>query len=209
MDELHRRAQVTYNEEQHIVYLKRLWEVAFSDKGEIFPSKGVRHPLWKDLGWQSDDPGRDVRGGGALALELLVFFAEQETDTFMVLMNKGKIRDIENYYPFAAASVVVTKTIVDMLHLSRDSSMRVPHRITRSPAEEGFVTRLLPVSEHALEYVFIETMVTLDEIWDRRNLGYLNFKSALTEIQMRLKRILERRWLSSLDHLGTMRSEYS
>lgn len=38
--------------------LRQLWAAAFP--GSPFP-EGVKHERWKELGWQSDDPGRDFR----------------------------------------------------------------------------------------------------------------------------------------------------
>lgn len=207
LTELRERAGVAYDEAMHACYLHRLWAVVFKDEAGKLPTEGVRHPLWKDLGWQSDDPGRDIRGGGVLALELLVFFAEQDNERFMVLVRKTREREIEHYYPFAAASVVVTKALVDMLELNREWD--VEWTPSRSPEIEGFVTKLLPVSERALEQVFIETLLTLDEVWEERKMKYFDFNKALAEVQQRLRTILQRRWLSTPEHLGAMRWEYA
>lgn len=64
------------------------------------------------MGWQGEDPGTDIRGGGALALELLVHFAETRTSTFLELMGKERGARSEWEYPFAAAGVNIAYMLV-------------------------------------------------------------------------------------------------
>ncbi len=67
------------------------------------------------MGWQRDDPGSDFRGGGFLALELLVAFAEDDPEEFGALMGKKRGTRSEFEYPFGAAGVNVTFTLIGAL----------------------------------------------------------------------------------------------
>ncbi|CAD7699994.1 unnamed protein product [Ostreobium quekettii] len=87
--------------------LERLWRASFPEMEYC----GSRSPQWKEMGWQGEDPGTDFRGGGYLALQNLLYLAEDNRDTFQQLMTKtvGQRSDWE--YPFAVAGVNVTFTL--------------------------------------------------------------------------------------------------
>jgi hypothetical protein len=95
---------------EHREHLRRLWTVGFPNIP--FPNSGIADDTWKLMGWQSNSPARDFRGGGFLALELLVHFATQHTQKFLSLMQKERQPRNEFDYPFAAASVVLTYELV-------------------------------------------------------------------------------------------------
>lgn len=64
--------------------LRRLWGASMP----LDATFAVPSPHWRRLGFLQTDPKADLRGGGCLALEQLVFFAEQFPTTFVHLINQ-------------------------------------------------------------------------------------------------------------------------
>lgn len=50
--------------------LRKLWSLVFGKEAGAFPAE-IRSERWKDMGWQSDDPGRDIRCVGMLGPGML------------------------------------------------------------------------------------------------------------------------------------------
>ena len=58
------------------VLLRRLWPVLIERiGGPAIAPEGLASEWWPRIGFQGDDPRRDVRGGGALGLDHLLFLA--------------------------------------------------------------------------------------------------------------------------------------
>lgn len=81
------------------------------------------------MGWQGSDPGSDFRGGGFLALELLVYFAENDPREFQALMGKERGVRSEWEYPFAAAGVNLTFMLVGTCGKNTESVVANWHNI--------------------------------------------------------------------------------
>ena len=61
---------------EHLVILRRLWRtLVVSIGGPPRAPSDLLSEWWPRIGFQTDDPRRDVRGGGALAIEQLLHFA--------------------------------------------------------------------------------------------------------------------------------------
>jgi len=90
----------------HQAVLRRLWTAAFP--WDPFPDvNDGKSTQWKAMGWQSDLPSRDIRGGGILSLQLLAHFAETRQDEFSALMRKERGLRSDFEYPFCAAGINV------------------------------------------------------------------------------------------------------
>jgi len=75
-------------QEVHEQLLEQLWEGAFPGQEYMRVT-----PQWQQLGFQSDDPATDFRGGGLLSLRCLVFFAEHYGGALRgVLGTQGRLR---------------------------------------------------------------------------------------------------------------------
>jgi hypothetical protein len=171
--------------------LQRLWSIAFPE--DKFP-EGITSDRWKAMGWQSNDPGRDFRGGGALSLTLLARFAEARTDEFLNLMHKRNGERSEWEYPFAAAGVNLTFMLTELFEL-RGKEI---HELPSTPAGLGF-SRLLSVEDEALELVFAEAFLELDRVWLLRKATYMDFPPVLTAVRQRVSRAVRRRWVRNTE----------
>lgn len=56
-----------------------------------------------------------------------------------------------------------------------------------------------------LEFLFAETMVSLDAVWLERRASYMQFPEVLKEVRRRVERVLGRRWLTAPSQLRGMR----
>lgn len=129
--EIEGRADVfdTWNEKVHARYshekdghlLERLWNAAWSAGDEVpVPQQGLFKTTyisdgWVALGFQSDDPSRDFRGGGVLSLACLVYMAESAPDVFHRLMAKADGVRSDYEYPFAASCISVVFSLIGMV----------------------------------------------------------------------------------------------
>ena len=84
----------TYDEAEaaHVDRLRRLWRASLG-ADEPFPSApgeggGIRSERWKDMGWQGVDPGTDIRGGGVMGLDNLIYLSESYPGVYMKLLHK-------------------------------------------------------------------------------------------------------------------------
>ena len=82
----------TYDEADvsHVDRLRKLWRASLGSE-EPFPSGAggsIRSERWKDMGWQGVDPGTDIRGGGIMGLDNLIYLSQKYPGVYMKLMEK-------------------------------------------------------------------------------------------------------------------------
>lgn len=195
LEELRRQAAVPYDPTDRLQrsQLQRLWSIAFPE--DEFPEE-TTSDRWKVMGWQSNDPGRDFRGGGALALTLLVRFAEARTEEFLKLMHKRYGERSEWEYPFAAAGVNLTFMLTEVFELRSVAGNQICD-LPATPAGLGFA-RLLS-SDEALEFIFMEAFLELDRVWLLRKATYMEFPSVLAEVRRKVSTAVRRRWVRSIE----------
>ncbi|KAJ9530395.1 hypothetical protein QJQ45_000767 [Haematococcus lacustris] len=135
----------------HQQALQELWELAFPSH----PYQGVRSAMWKDMGWQGEDPGTDFRGAGFLGLHCLLYLGRRHPLVFDALLHKRAGSRAEWEYPFAVAGLNLSYVLADLLELQQAQGPRsrllpdleaAPH----SAAARAFV-QLLGQDEDAFE----------------------------------------------------------
>jgi len=101
LNNLRRRLQIPFDGSriEHQDALRQLWRLAYPTR-EIPPLKSE---LWKEMGWQGNDPSTDFRGGGLISLENLIFFARNYPNSFQMLLSKVQGQRSDWEYPFAVA----------------------------------------------------------------------------------------------------------
>eukprot|EP01051_Picozoa_sp_SAG22_P014593 SAG22_NODE_1794_length_3558_cov_2.608557_3_plen_302_part_00 len=105
--------------------LGRLWsamsmcgatETGSADDGAV-PNLG-KSERWKDLGFQSDDPSRDFRAAGRLALRHLVHRAEADPRGCRAQNAAQLAARAEAAYPWATAGIVISDALCGYFGLS-------------------------------------------------------------------------------------------
>ncbi|GJQ13130.1 hypothetical protein GpartN1_g4921.t1 [Galdieria partita] len=92
----------------HEETLFKLWDLLLaSTSHESFHKKSEE---WAKLGFQGKDPATDFRGGGFLALQQLVYFAETRRELVLQMLNEAS-----ESYPFACVGIRCTVAIVQLL----------------------------------------------------------------------------------------------
>ncbi|PFH31184.1 ELMO/CED-12 family protein [Besnoitia besnoiti] len=74
---------------------------------------------WKALGFQSQNPRTDFRGGGLLALQQLLFFARHFHEQMVILVEKSK----RDRFPLAASLINVTHVLGIFFNLYSDNHL--------------------------------------------------------------------------------------
>ncbi|KAI8111521.1 hypothetical protein M9435_004021 [Picochlorum sp. BPE23] len=189
------RVHAQYSHEKDGQLLERLWNAAWSIGGDSAP-QGLSHTTytsdrWVDLGFQSDDPSRDFRGGGVLSLTCLVYMAESAPHVFHRLMAKTCGVRSEYEYPFAASCISVVFSLIDALKIRTLSSTH----IDVSPSSYGFA-HLYIRDEEAFEKIVMHTMLYLDEIWLSSSASYMDFPRIQKLVCAHVQRLVGKRWFT-------------
>jgi len=132
MEVLVNLASVSYDAEEptHERELKRFF-AAVRSPAEARSLPSGRDARWKELGFQTDDPRTDFRGGGFLSLQSMTWLAEAYPDQTERVLRESASKTSE--YLFAAACINIAMMIVLLLGLNSRPSMS-PVRSMPSPA---------------------------------------------------------------------------
>eukprot|EP00931_Biecheleriopsis_adriatica_P051530 TRINITY_DN29900_c0_g1_i1.p1 TRINITY_DN29900_c0_g1~~TRINITY_DN29900_c0_g1_i1.p1 ORF type:complete len:361 (+),score=75.15 TRINITY_DN29900_c0_g1_i1:38-1120(+) len=107
--------------------LKQLF-AAVKSPAEARDLPAGKDPRWKELGFQSEDPRTDFRGGGLFALHNLIFLAEAYPERTLRMMQQAAPATSSGSgvaeYLFAAACINVSAILVLLLGLNSTPSMR-------------------------------------------------------------------------------------
>lgn len=182
--ELRQRAAATYDADaaDQQEDLQELWTAAFP--GSTAPP-ALKHEQWKDLGFQSDVPARDLtRGLGAITIQSLLWMARERPASFVLLARKQAGLRSEWEYPFAAGGMNIASLLVDLVGLqtSRAGAAGVPIKNT-------FLV-LLEKHEDAFERLFELAYRLLDAIWLEQGASYMQFPLVMREVRARVGRAL-------------------
>jgi ELMO/CED-12 family len=157
LEGLQKRLYTGYSAENplHDEALKRLWDEVY--KGSVpFPDT-VASDLWKEFGWQGRHPSTDLRGSGMLAVECLLYYAEEEPESFHRVLKNSNHET--KYYPFATAGCnIVFMLARNILDLQRNDW-------TPTKASHREFMKSLQDCDVAFEELFIYSFELLDEKW--------------------------------------------
>ena len=88
---------------EHKESLALLYRYAFSEDAENLPNTMLSEN-WMDMGFQSNDPSRDFRGGGLTSLHHLLYYAENSHENFIRMVNLSQA----SLYMLALTSIRLT-----------------------------------------------------------------------------------------------------
>lgn len=173
--------------EEHHAILRNFWDMVLVN--EKYP-KDRKSEKWKDLGFQSDDPVRDFRGGGLYSLQCLVYFAQERPDDFFRLLHKSDGVRSQWEYPFAAAGIALTSNLIDAMDVR---SLSTTDLNNLSPSASGFM-RLLTADDMAFQQIFVESFLLLDRIWLHESASYMDFPAVSSRLCSHVRKIVGKRW---------------
>mmetsp|Transcript_11089 Transcript_11089/g.24759 ORF Transcript_11089/g.24759 Transcript_11089/m.24759 type:complete len:320 (-) Transcript_11089:84-1043(-) len=161
---------------QHVQLLQRLWEAYFP--GRQFERVSSQ---WRAAGWQGDDPAKDLKTSGILALSCMVYFAEtpQFAASALAAMQAHQANKKSNY-PFAIVGVNLTLLLVDLLKLRDRLSSR----------NESFGA--LFAESQAFQQVYGTCFLHVDAVWTERSAVRTDFAKIIGEMRAMLSTVLDR-----------------
>jgi hypothetical protein len=122
LDQLAEHLRVPYSEEKgHLLLLSSVWQ----SSGHTEQAVEVPSVLWKDLGFQNEDPVSDIRGGGELFLLCLAYFVAKQTEHARIILQNRMHRDEGLNYPFAAAGNQVLMACAELFGLVGTERLKV------------------------------------------------------------------------------------
>ncbi|GAB2295833.1 hypothetical protein Dimus_029986 [Dionaea muscipula] len=190
LKKLQGRLQVPFdgNRTEHQDALRQLWTLAYPSR-EIPPLKSE---LWKEMGWQGQDPSTDFRGGGYISLENLIYFAEEYPESFQNLLHKRDGKRAEWEYPFAVAGINISFMLAQMLDLQSGKPTTM--------AAARFL-ELLGEDETAFDHLFCVAFQMMDAQWLAKRASYMEFNDVLKSTRTQLERELKLEDISSIKDL--------
>lgn len=150
-------------------------------------------PNWSKLGFQHGmDPASDVRGGGELALECIVYFVENHTPLVKEIFSKNSIRTASRgpyaVYPFACAAITLTKRLCEVLQICEPITGRTTTNFANTPATYWH----LAGSKESFMNIFVWFFVSLDKLWDETSASYMDFGRICNLATVRLVDVIQR-----------------
>lgn len=138
--------------------------------------------IWKELGFQNHDPASDIRGGGILCLENMLFFMRQHRHAAQSMI-KRRATGWETYqtFPWAPASINLTRLVAAEFFIcgpgpagsQATSSKKVKDEF---PSKSSFHMLL---EEDGFSRIYVLAFLLLDKLWDEKNATYMQFNSIL------------------------------
>lgn len=172
-----------FNDQQHEDYLKRLYK-ASGRYGDY-----VRYGrVWKSLGFQSEDPARDIRGGGILTLTNMLYFLDTHpaiANYIIVSRSKADITEsgILESYPFAVAGSNLTNLIAQEFDIVAPSG-----KLNTSYGYKSYWSMLK--QPNGFHRIYVLAFLLLEHSWQEQNAHYMQFNAILTQVKTLLHNLL-------------------
>mmetsp|Transcript_6163 Transcript_6163/g.10076 ORF Transcript_6163/g.10076 Transcript_6163/m.10076 type:complete len:308 (+) Transcript_6163:122-1045(+) len=145
--------------------------------------------IWKDLGFQNHDPASDIRGGGILCLENMLFFIHQHRHAAQSMIKKRATGwDTYETFPWAPASINITRLVAAEFFIcgpgpAGSQAMASKKPKDSFPAKSSFHMLL---EEDGFGRIYVLAFLLLDKFWDEKNATYMEFNSILDTVRSEL-----------------------
>ncbi len=213
---------VDLHSREHWAQLRRIWLAAnFADGEEVPPAPNQTDALsstdavaaasassWTRLGFQNEDPSTDFRGGGLLALEAMLHFAENCPTQYRAMLSPpaqrkaaigralpkvradgvSELDEPSDVLPVALTSINVTRMLLILLSLSRPSTLAVRglgEVTTMSYDAQGEDVERQPFFE-----LHNAAILAFDRCWQIRAARFSEFEAILALVQRSLRTLL-------------------
>lgn len=174
---------IQYTEDDHESMLRKIHEL--SGYNTEYCRVG---PVWQEIGFQGEDPVSDIRGGGILSLENLIYFLENEKEYAQHMMRVRSKRDERpnnqiGGYPWAACGINITRSLAVMFEMIQPSGAK--NKIFSKKTYWKFL-----LSKNSFNRMFVLLFQLLDHIWEQSNATYLDFPRVLEEAKLEFEQLL-------------------
>jgi len=192
-----------------VALLSRIWESAIAP--ELVNSTedfSLCTQSWRSyLGFQRDEPLSDIRGGGRLAGEAILYFCESAKGQMLLQKCLTRRRaalaksatdgtQTFNSYPLAPAIVNCVRNIGAMFNICTEYGGTVDFTMT-----EGDIYSLLAKGEEGFFEAVVLSMEIIDSLFEAEGGGYMSFpsvnKRALVMLEHQLKLQALKEWEKS------------
>uniref|UniRef100_A0A7S2RSX2 PH domain-containing protein n=1 Tax=Rhizochromulina marina TaxID=1034831 RepID=A0A7S2RSX2_9STRA len=160
---------------------------------------------WTSFGFQQQDPASDIRGGGLLSVEQLIYFATEQRDEAMAMLRQQRREShsrlsierigVSTNYPWAAAGIGITRMLAELFSLV--SAAGAPNRSFHT---ETKLYWQLSSEFHELYSIAFRLM---DAVWQEMGATYMQFQLVNKEVRKRLATALNKS-PTSVDELADM-----
>ena len=170
-----RRATLIYSDEYEYIFRK------------LYTCAGLKGPYmsvtkaWKHIGFQHEDPVSDIRGGGILSLDNLLYFMETHTKFVQAMISSRSNRNIthDNRYvsfPWAAAGINLSR----MLAAQFEAVDQYGRANTQTFSRKTYWSYLL--HRDGFNRLFVLAFLLLDCVWDEMGASYMEFNEVLAAV---------------------------
>lgn len=159
----------------HVQLVQRLWKA-------MFPTQPYQRtsPIWKQAGFQKNDPVLDVKTSGLLSLYAMAYICEKYPEQTHKMLEKNKA-NTKNNYPFAVVGVNLTLMLVELFYLRENLYMSTRQRFWNMFHHSD-----------ALFEVFAIGFIHIDALWTHRNAVRADFGKIIGETKALLTAVLYR-----------------
>jgi hypothetical protein len=194
------------NDANEIKYLTQLWSICFKDELKLHVqtdsgASPLENPLWKKIGFQSDDPVRDIRGTGSFGLRNLLYFAEKYPQQFRKFSGVDEAdKDTEKEeegperYPFVVGAFNVTMMLYELLgwgwKTAGVSTAKNAAAYNRLCSLIFPPNATLESSVSAFNEIFCTAVFLLDDQWTKMGATYMQFPNVMIATQERFEKIV-------------------
>jgi hypothetical protein len=100
-----------YSNSQHDSLIRKLWSVLFLEQSYEKVSM-----IWKQAGFQKEDPTADLKTSGVLSILSMTFLCENFVERSQKMLSNNK-NNVKTSYPFAIVGVNITLLLADLFGL--------------------------------------------------------------------------------------------
>lgn len=135
---------------------------------------------WKNAGFQNEDPTRDLKASGVLALKSMAYMCQRYPVRTSQMLTANRT-NVDTHYPFAVVMVAMTDVVAGLLQLPKMGYLSHSANYWEMfDAPEAFHELLLLGFMH------------IDNLWTQRSARRSDFKRIMTETREMLSQVLDR-----------------
>lgn len=169
--------------DEHEHYLVDLYlKAGLASSQKQYVRKG---DIWKELGFQNPDPASDIRGGGLLCLDNMLYFLQAHRHLAQNMIQKrSKGWDTYETFPWAPASINLTRLVAAEFGICGAGSggqIRREHEIFPSKTSYHML-----LETEGFSRIYVLAFVLLDKVWDEQQATYMQFNSVIETVRREL-----------------------